>query len=308
MPPRLPFEPLRLAHAPLRRPESDARLAGLVSAGSRPRLPGSAGGLIALVLLALMMVVAAAPPAGAMPRSVNSTSAKSPKGTVLIVHGGGWKQTSDAEISLMRPIAKAFNDAGWSTRIQAQHGGLRSYADVINGVASLKKSIGSGPLCLYGESSGGHLALLTAAAMGDRVRCVIAAAAPTWLDIPGDTGDHQYVRGLAISAFTERALGVFSPLAYAAQTRAQILMVHAENDPLIAPWQAQMYAALKPGTRTVLLPPGDVRWIHSDVSYHSRRCAAAASGCCPSSPAMPLARRRAFADGSSGAMRVFTSP
>lgn len=262
MPLRLLSEPLPLASTPFARPRIGEQ--GLV---------GSSGGLVALAFLTLMMVLSSAPPAAAMPTSVNATSAKPPKGVVLIVHGGGWKETSDADIALMRPVAKAFNDAGWSTRIQAQHGGLQSYADVINGVASLKKSYGSTPLCIYGESSGGHLALLTAAAMGDHVRCVIAEAAPTWLNAPGDTGGHQYVRGLAISAFTESALGVFSPLTYAAQTRAQILMVSAENDPLIAPWQAQMYAARKPGTKTVLLPPGDVRWIHSDVSPAALRSA-----------------------------------
>lgn len=204
-------------------------------------------------------------PAAAIPASINK-SVPRPKGLVMLIHGGGWRPSNPVYMALMQPAARIYNDAGWSTRIQAEHGGMQSYIDVMRAAVTYKKAIRDRPLCLYGQSSGGQIALLAAASLGKVVSCVITDAAPTWLDLPPDTGDHAYVRSMASSAFGPDSLRPFSPLSYAPQTTAKVFMTYAENDPLIPTWQAQFYAYLKPGTKTVSLPAGSVPWVHSKVS------------------------------------------
>lgn len=231
--------------------------------------------VLAMVAATLACVLGFATPATAIPASITKSVTK-PKGLVILVHGGGWRPSTTAYMDSMQPAAASFRAKGWSTRIQAQHGGIQSYTDVIRAATSYKQTIGKRPLCLYGESAGGHLAALTAAALGTKIKCVIGVTAPMWLDFDRDTPDHAYARDLAIAAFGEQNLRAFSPLTYAAQTKANVLLAYATNDPIVPNWHAPFYAYQKPGTKTVSVGPGSVRWVHSNVASSALTNATAA--------------------------------
>lgn len=101
-----------------------------------------------------------------------------PRGTVILVHGGAWAGPDrEGQQSIFDFAAPVFADRGFrvvSIDYLPGADGLTSVQDAIG--AELVRGTG-GPLCLYGESAGGHLALLAAAAVPS-VDCVMTNGAP----------------------------------------------------------------------------------------------------------------------------------
>ncbi|HEY1617367.1 MAG TPA: alpha/beta fold hydrolase [Streptosporangiaceae bacterium] len=115
-------------------------------------------------------------------------------GTVLYLHGGPGGQLSQA----YEPVIAALASAGWAVRgmnYPGSSGYGAQYRDVVIGdwggtdarsverrLRSLHERSGGRPICLYGQSYGGYLALLAAAAVPDLLSAVAVWAPVT--DLP----------------------------------------------------------------------------------------------------------------------------
>jgi acetyl esterase/lipase len=110
-----------------------------------------------------------------------------PVGTIVLIHGGGWTGGSaDSFKGLCQSFAKrgyvAFSPSyKLASEQDSESQWPRQLADVKSAVAWVEGRYPKQKICLYGESSGGQLALLTAAA-GTHVACVVSAFSPTKLN------------------------------------------------------------------------------------------------------------------------------
>lgn len=206
-----------------------------------------------------------------------------PHGVMIVVHGGAWTMTGPAALAQARPEAEAWQAEGWATANVDYRPCGHSLEDVVALYDLIRAKVGDTPICLTGESAGGHLALLVAALRPD-VACVIGRAAPTDGPALGDQPATDPVTGAPsqlaperleigmAQAFGQRALRAFSPTTYAGSFRARLLLVAAANDTIVPPAQSDLLAdaisEARPSThvRTLVLPPGPQKWVHGSVS------------------------------------------
>ena len=96
----------------------------------------------------------------------DDTPDRGARGTVVLVHGGWWRQRHDRH--LMDPLADDLVARGWSVanlefrRTDGDGGWPVTLDDVVAALDRLADRVGHGPPVLVGHSSGGHLALLAA--------------------------------------------------------------------------------------------------------------------------------------------------
>ncbi|MEA2218040.1 MAG: hypothetical protein QOJ35_666 [Solirubrobacteraceae bacterium] len=212
------------------------------------------------------------------------------RGTMVMVHGGGWAGHSAAgRDRLMANPGRLLLQLGWRVvSIDYAEGaaGLRDVLETVDSEAARKT--GPGPLCLYGESSGAHLALI-AASRRRSVDCVAGLGALT--DLPryereAETSSDGQVRLLAarIGRFfgaTRAALAPWNPVSVASSIRADVLLMHEAGETLVPATQAVRFQAAHPATRVVELEAGDpadpsTAFMHGSVSTHGRAQYAAA--------------------------------
>ena len=194
--------------------------------------------------------------------------ARAPRGTIVLLHKGGWAAEGRAPVEALRRTAHRF--AGWSWRALSTtyRNGRAGLLDAEAAVDYAARRFG-GPICTYGESSGGHWALMAALAR-PRVRCVIAAAAPT--DLAAWPGE---VRLPSVRAFTRRtvravfgtdraALRRMSPArAWPRRPHARLFLLYARDDPVVPPAQGVAMHRRVPRSALYLLPAGRLPWVHS---------------------------------------------
>lgn len=187
------------------------------------------------------------------------------RGTVLVLHGGGWAHPypSDAGIRSMEDhSARRYRAWGFHTVNMTYRPGRAGYADVARAVRAVRLRTGRAP-CVAGASAGAHLALLVGAR--ERTRCVIAEGSPTDLAAPELPA---WTRGFAVRAFGSGGLGPWSPVRN--RPRAPILLAHSRTD-LIVPVRQAERMHIRYGGRLVLLRgrpggrarPGCTPWVHS---------------------------------------------
>lgn len=195
-----------------------------------------------------------------LPMTRDYPPAGRPIGLVLFVHGGGWPATTPGHLDALVPFASAFSTWGFHVRTVSLHAGAKGLSDV---VTAIDVAGAHRPLVVFGESSGGHLALLAAAQRPAKVDGVITFAAPTTLEDlkPGElataagalTGDHARL----------------SPLARAADITAPVFLVAADNDTVVPGEHTARFAHARDAaglsTTVTVLPAGDHPWQHSDV-------------------------------------------
>jgi hypothetical protein len=103
------------------------------------------------------------------------------KGVVLLLHGGGWMSgDEDKWLAPLRPDAQWFNRQGWTSVNYTYAAGRASIADVADKYMKLRARWPNKRICAYGQSAGGHLALMLAARFN--LDCVISIGAPTQLE------------------------------------------------------------------------------------------------------------------------------
>lgn len=211
-------------------------------------------------LLAAITTLLAVPTAGAAsrPKPVDHET-KGATGRVIIVHGGGWRASTPAYVSAIQPVAHAFQHAGFSTTIATYHAGRRSLKDVLEIYDHRHERRPKQPLCLYGESAGGHLALMVAERRSS-ARAVIAQAAPPDLRALLQT---SAAYGLAREAFGTD-LWTYSPLRRAAELPPTML-VYGADDPVVPVAQGQALNDAAPSSRLKVLRSGKATWEHGSA-------------------------------------------
>jgi acetyl esterase/lipase len=212
---------------------------------------------------------------------------KKGKRVMILIHGGGWYITGHNALAAERPFANAWRSRGWTTVNIDYRACQGSVGDVVHMYDLVRGNVGPNvPICLQGESAGGHLALMVAAARSD-VACVSVAGTPTDLayiakqganeaasgnGAPGIAKGAAKTRNFAIAAFGKANLATSSPTTYAKDIRARVLIATAAGDDLIPYGQAEELAAAiaegnpNPYVDIVRMAPGDVASIHAGVS------------------------------------------
>jgi acetyl esterase/lipase len=249
--------------------------------------------LIAAVLLSILVVAGCGNDADkgseavvpvAAPITADPSGGKV-RGTMIMVHGGGWAgHDVHAQQVLMEIPGKGLLARGWrvvSVDTKEGKGGLQNVLETIDSEIARKTS--NGPMCLYGESSGAHLALV-AAARQRAIDCVIGLGTPT--DLPlyesdGPTSSEPRVRQVAaqIKKFfgsTRAELAPWNPVGLASSIRADVLLMREGDDPIVSPAYATRFQAARPGTKIVELDPGTTRFVHGTISERGRAQYAAA--------------------------------
>jgi hypothetical protein len=188
---------------------------------------------------------------------------RTPRGTVILIHGGGW---TDRE-----PLDGQYANAG-GVRFMAFQGwrvvniGYRPPASLVNRRAAPNafpalddvaafydqaRRAFPGPVCAYGSSSGGHLAMMLAVVRPD-LTCVISEAGPIDFTIVRRRypGYLERIFGASTSA-----LNFWDPTSRwrAAAPTAQVWLGEAANDPIV-PREASAFQQVDPAATVTVLP------------------------------------------------------
>jgi acetyl esterase/lipase len=178
---------------------------------------------------------------------------QSPRGVMLVLHGGGWAKTGVGAVEFVRADAQRWRNRGWETVNFTYRSCGQSLDDALwfydHARAWFDPALN---ICALGTSAGGHLALLIGANRPG-LYCVVNQAGPTdLLTIQGEfafdaatglasqTSGGRVVRNLAASAFGDENLARFSPAALASGTLngTRVLQGFSADDPLVSFQQA----------------------------------------------------------------------
>ena len=188
------------------------------------------------------------------------------RGTMILVHAGGWAgHDGYAQEELLKNPGSLFLARGWRVVSIDYEEGAGGLHDVLNAAgAELARNTSAGPLCIYGESSGAHLALLAAARLR-AIDCVVGVGTPTDL--------HLYTAEAAVSSddrvklvssqimrlfgTTPEATAPWNLVSVAPQIHADVLLVHEVDDELVTSVHAQLFKNARPTTQLLELDPGD---------------------------------------------------
>ena len=153
------------------------------------------------------------------------------KGIVLVISGGGWRSYNGAEADqIMTLFLGDFTARGYRTFNLAFRQG-RVLEDTYAAVEHLKKRFPTRPLCVFGGSSGGHLALMAAIARPELVDCVIDIGGP--IDFIRPEPDRPFwssIRDRAAEIFGAENLRKVSPIFHAQKIDAATLVISATCD------------------------------------------------------------------------------
>lgn len=208
------------------------------------------------------------------------------KGLLLLFHGGGWYSNGGGAVQLLRGEADRWRARGWRTVNSSYRPCGLSVADALLLYDRARDVYGGTPaLCTFGQSAGGHLALMVAVSRPAGVRCVVddggptdAATLPTQgaYDPAGGTQTNapKWVYNVMGAAFGFENLARYSPVRFAGSglRGVRILAASAAHDTLVPYGQMLLLRdsmqAADPAAYvdTMQLPPGDRPFVHAYVS------------------------------------------
>ena len=215
-----------------------------------------------------------------------------PRGTMIMVHAGGWAgHDAHAQHLLMDRPGDLLLGRGWRVVSLDYAAGTAGLQDVLDAVgAELARNNGPGPVCLYGESAGAHLALVAAARMRS-IDCVIGVGTPTDLSLyASEAAASPDARLKLVASQISRFFGVtaaeFAPwdlVALAPSIHADVLLVHEADDPVVSAEHDARFQAARPTTQLVDLAAPDAAdpaasFVHGTVSDAGRGTYLAAIG------------------------------
>lgn len=179
-----------------------------------------------------------------------------PKGVMLVFAQGGWLASPPSEVRTTRHYQRRYAALGWiAVDVGYRPGGQQGFTDVKRAYDKAKSDHPGLPICAVGESSGGHLALMLATARP--LDCVEPVDAPTDL-----TQGLPKALDVEARAVFGSDLAKWSPLLHAKQIHGKVLIVQAASDPVVPAKQAKRLHAALPDSELVLLPPGQLTFIH----------------------------------------------
>jgi dienelactone hydrolase len=185
----------------------------------------------------------------------------SPSGVVILIHGGGWQPNQFAYEAEM-PLATTLQKQNLATVVVGYDAGATGFRQVEQVYKQARKRYPGLPICAHGISAGGTLALMLAA-KEPSLTCVADLIGPTDLTTLESQGGGE-VHDLAVTAFGADQLGNYSPVKFANQIKAKVLIVLTATDPIIPPEQGPEFVKAHPGTKFTLIPAGStaVDWLH----------------------------------------------
>lgn len=182
-----------------------------------------------------------------------------PRAYVLTIHGGGWYRVGPRMVARMDDDGARLRSWGYATVNIDYRAGARSFDDVLVAYDRVREHVGpSAPICAYGASAGGHLALMLAIRR-PALACVVAQAPPVLLDrLPAR------LRGIAERFFGPAGgLAAWSPALY--PVSVPLLLEQARNDRVVGFAQSLAMRAADSHSRLLPLRRGSVPWIHASV-------------------------------------------
>ena len=212
------------------------------------------------------------------------------KGTIVMVHAGGWAgHDANAQSILADTPGEILLARGWRVVSLDYEEGTEGLADVIRAV---RDELGrSGPLCVYGESAGGHLSLVAASRLDREIDCVISLGAPTDLELyarEGAVSDDVQVRIVAyqINRFfgkTPEELATWDAVPLAPQIHSDTMLMREGDDVVVPRVHTERFLAARPTTQVEYLEAGDPnnpddKFVHGTISAAGRAHYAAAVG------------------------------
>lgn len=196
--------------------------------------------------------------------AVHAYPAAHPAGVALVLHGGGWLATGDSALNqamTLHDVALA-TKAGWTAINADYRPGITSVADTRSLYDWLRRRYGPRtPICVLGDSAGGHLGLMLAASRGD-LDCVIGVAAPTDLTVMPEQSPLLWRLGVQ-PVFGSADLAQYSPIRLAPQMRAAVLLASVLDDHVVPVAQQRAFVATYPRARGLELRPGPGEFVHT---------------------------------------------
>jgi len=213
-------------------------------------------------------------------------AAQPAKGLLLLFHGGGWYSNGGGAVQALRGEADRWRARGWRTVNSSYRPCGVSVSDALMLYDRARAVYGATTaLCTFGQSAGGHLALMVAAGRPGGVRCVVDDAGPTdaatlptqgAYDPAGGTQTNapKWVYNVMGAAFGFENLSSYSPAQFAGAglRGVRILTASAVQDSLVPYGQMTLLRdrmqAADPFAyvTTMQLPPGDQPFVHAYVS------------------------------------------
>ena len=209
-----------------------------------------------------------------------------PRGTVLILHGGGWHETDN--LASVRGEADRWRARGWRTVNASYRACGQSFNDALWFYDQIRSLWDAVPTCILGQSAGGHLAL-TIAAWRPSVACVVDEAGPSdpaslpTQSTAGGAGNEnaKALYNQMVAAFgLENLVWWFTPVQR--QISARVLVGFSASD-WVVPWEQATelrdhMLADDPNAYVdaVQLDAGDVPFVHTGVTqaalddFHAR--------------------------------------
>ena len=184
---------------------------------------------------------------------------------LLLIHGGGWQGLNPVALQTEEKVSVVFRQNGYATLAVDYRRGAQGVKDVEGFYRMARQRVGPAvPICALGVSAGGQIALMLAVRYSD-LACVVDFAGPTDLSAlkrdPGGSKGYQ----LVTAAFARDQLGEFSPALQAHSIKAKLLLIYAQNDPLVPIAQGREMARADPRADLVVLPPGSATFVHTGV-------------------------------------------
>jgi dipeptidyl aminopeptidase/acylaminoacyl peptidase len=211
------------------------------------RLLFAAAALLAVLIAASTAAAAVSMPVPAPP---------APRGYVLTIHGGAWHFVGPQMAARMNPDIARLHAWGYGTVNVDYRAGAAAFRDVAAAYDALRARVGpDAPVCAYGASAGGQMALMLAVRRPD-IACVVTHAAPTLL-----ASLSPRLRRHARAAFGD--LAAWSPALH--RLRAPLLLEQAVHDPVVPFSNAQAMHRTAPRSRLIGLRPGRAPWVHTSV-------------------------------------------
>lgn len=233
--------------------------------------------MVAAAMLALIASAASAAAAAPVAPPVTADPAGRARGSLVMVHAGGWVgHDAAAQQQLMDRPGGLFLRGGWRVISIDYRAGAEGLQDVLDAVVTeLARRSTDGPVCLYGESAGAHLALVAASRLR-AIRCVIGVGAPADLALYQREaalsldGLVKLVASQAARSFgtTASELSRWSPVALARTISADTMLLHEHDDPIVSAQHALQMQAARSTIEVVELEPGDASapFVHGSVS------------------------------------------